>query len=111
MEEYKTNVGVTHIWPYSKLVNPEAQPFSSEREADVWDELRDLTFDEDVQGKICVALHASFNHDTYANDFTKTLQQNDVVNNRVAFYRPREVEFNVHRPGTPEHTFQSLRSV
>lgn len=35
----------------------------------------------------------------------------DVVNNRVTFYRPREVEFNVHRPATPEHTFQPLRSV
>jgi len=111
MQEHTNNVGVTHVWPCSKLVNPEAQPFSNEREADVWDELRDLTFDEDVRGKVFVALHASLNHDAYAGDFKREIEKDDVVNNRVTFYRPREVEFNVHRPATPEHTFQPLRSV
>src|SRR2546427_2090444 len=101
-EEHTTNrpVGITHIWPHSKLVNPEAQPFSDEREADVWDELRDLTFDEDVRGQICVALHATINHDAFANDFKEDLEKDDVVNNRVAFYVPREVEFHIHRPAT-----------
>ena len=111
MTEHTTNVGVTHIWPYSKLVNPEAQPFSDERGADVWDELRDLTFDEDLRGNICVALHASLNHDAYAGDFKREIEKDHVVNNRVTFYRPREVEFNVHHPATPEHTFQRLRGV
>src|SRR5713226_7689118 len=111
MQEHTNNVGVTHVWPCSKLVNPEAQSFSNEREADVWDELRDLTFDEDVTGKVFVALHTSLNHDAYAGDFKREIEQDDVVNNRVTFYRPREVEFNVHRPATREHAFQPLRSV
>jgi hypothetical protein len=113
MTEHITNtlVGVTHVWPYSKLVNPEAQPFSSEREADVWDELRDLTFDEDMRGEICVALHATVNHDAFASDFAEELQQDDVVNNRVSFYVPREVEFNIHRPATEAWSYQRLRSV
>jgi hypothetical protein len=111
MTEHTTNVGVTHIWPYSKIVNPEAQPFSNEREADVWDELRHLTFDDDVRGKIYVALHASFNHDAYAGDFKREIEKDHVVNNRVTFYRPREVEFNVHHPATREHSFQLPRSV
>src|SRR6266852_3729680 len=111
MLEHTTNVGVTHVWPYNKLVNPEAQPFSNERDAEVWDELRDLTFDEDVRGNVFVALHTSLNHDAYAGDFKREIEKDDVVNNRVMFYRPREGEFNVHRPATPEHTFQPLRSV
>src|SRR6266849_10531791 len=111
MLEHTTNVGVTHVWPHSKLVNAEAQPFSNERDAEVWDELRDLTFDEDVRGKVFVALHSSLNHDAYAGDFKREIEKDDVVNNRVTFYRPREVEFNVHRPATPEHTFQPFRSV
>ncbi len=110
-ETNNTLVDVTHIWPYSKHVNPEAQPFSDEREADVWDELRNLTFDEDVRGKICVALHAAFNHEAYAGDFKSEIEKDDVVNNRVTFYRPRKVEFNVHRPATPSYVFQPLRSV
>src|SRR6266567_9379418 len=113
MAEYANNtlVGVTHIWPYSTLVNQEAQPFSDERAADVWDELRDLTFDDDVRGKICVALHASHLHNDYATDFKEELEKDDVVNNRVAFYRPRNVEFHIHRPATRELKFQPLRSV
>ena len=112
-EQQTTNtlVGVTHIWPYSKLVNPEAQPFSREREAHVWDELRSLTFDEDARGQICVALHATINHNGFADDFTEDLEKDDVVNNRVSFYRPREVEFHIHSPAQPEWTYQPPRSV
>lgn len=110
-EQNNMSVGVTHIWPYSKLVNPEAQPFSNEREEDVWDELRSLTFDDDVRGDIGVAVHSTFHHNADANDFKKRLEEDDVVNSRVKFYHPREVKLNIHRPATPEHTFQPLRSV
>jgi hypothetical protein len=110
MTEYLTNtpVGVTHIWPYSKLVNPEAQPFSNEREADVWDELREMTFDEDMQGKICVALHSTLNHNAHANDFKKLLEKDDIASNRVSFFRPRVMELNIHRAATPEFSYQRV---
>ncbi len=110
VETNKQSARVTHIWPHSKIVNPEAQPFSSEREADVWAELRDMTFD-DERGKIFVALHASLHHTAYAGDFKKEIEKDGVVNNRVTFYRPREVELSVHRPATPAQTLQPLRSV
>ena len=62
VETNKQSARVTHVWPYSKIINPEAQPFSNEREADVWDELRDLTLDEDVWGKyVWHSMH--LNHD------------------------------------------------
>jgi hypothetical protein len=59
-----------------------------------------------VQGKICVALHESLNHNGAENDFKHELEKDVVANNRVAFYRPREVEFNIHRPATLERTYE-----
>lgn len=106
--EHATNspVGVAHVWPYSKLVNPEAQPFSSEREADVWDELRNLTFDDDLRGNIAVATHSD-NGDA----FLTQLKKDDVVISRVKFFSSREVEREIHHPATEAYTFQRLRSV
>ncbi len=102
---------ITHIWPYSKIVNPEAQPFSDERESDVWDELRELTLDDEVRGKICVALHDTLNHTASANAFNHELLRETVANNRVSFYRPREVELNIHRPAIAARSVQPFRSV
>lgn len=106
-----TSVGVTHVWPYNKFVNEDAQPISDEREADIWDELRDLTFDDDVQGNIFVALHETLNHNAAASDFKDKLEEDDVVTSRVSFYVPREVELTIHRPATAEWTFHKVRSV
>jgi hypothetical protein len=100
-----TPVGVTHIWPYSREINPDAQPFSSEREADVWEELRDFTLDDEVRGDICVALHSTF-HDTDANAFLKLLQKDDVADNRVHFYKPREQKLNIRKAATEAWTYQ-----
>jgi AAA domain len=111
MAEYTTNVGVTHIWPYSREINSDAQPFSEERESDIWDELRDLTLDDEVRGKIAVALHETLNHNATANTFNHELQRDDVGANRVTFYRPREVEFHIQRAATPARSYRPLRSV
>lgn len=110
-ETQSTPVGVTHVWPYGREVNPEAQAFSDEREADVWDELRSLTLDDEVRGKIAVALHETVNHNNAANTFNHELQKDDVGTNRVSFYRPREVELHIQRAAIPAHSFQRLRSV
>lgn len=87
MTEYANNtpVGVTHIWPYNRLINPDAQPFSSEREADVWDELRDLTFDKDAHGDIWVTTHVAVHHEQVKKEFANALLKDDVVYNRVSF--------------------------
>jgi hypothetical protein len=111
MTEYSTNtlVGVTHIWPYSKLVNPEAQPFSSEREADVWDELRDLTFDDDVRGKIAVITHTIHQNDR--DSFLNQLRKDDVDIDPVKFFPSRELERKIYHPASKAYSFQPLRSV
>src|SRR5437879_398502 len=104
-----TPVGVTHLWPHSKLINPEAQPFSHEREADVWDELRDLTFNDDLPGNIAVATFTAIQDDRDA--FLNQLKKEDVVLNRVKFFPSREVELKIHHPATEAHSCQRLRSV
>ncbi len=106
MKETLTNtVGVTHIWPYSREINPAAHPFSSEREADVWNELRDLTLDEEVRGDICIALHSTFQHNADANAFLKSLEKDDVADNRVHFYKPREQKLNIRKAATVAWTY------
>ncbi|MHB8218324.1 MAG: AAA family ATPase [Candidatus Sulfotelmatobacter sp.] len=92
--------GVTHIWPYNTFLNPSAEPFSDEREADVWEELRYLTFDDDVRGDIAVATHVSEMSVSKAI-VTDELKKDDVVYSRVKFWTNRELECNVYRPATP----------
>jgi hypothetical protein len=111
MQDHTDNkAGVTHIWPYNKFLNPSAKPFSDEREADVWEELRDLTFDNDVRGNICVTIHSTFLYREEKSDFTKELMQDDVVFSRVKFIAPRDVELKVHRPATPAYSLPRLTS-
>jgi hypothetical protein len=105
-DQTDTKTRVTHIWPNSKQFIPEAQPFSDEREADVWDELRNLTFDEDVRGNIGVVTHYPDEQD----DFLSILKKEDVVLSRVCFFKSREVEWSVHRPATEAH-YSQLQSV
>ncbi len=109
MEQSTTNkAGITHIWPYSKLINPDAQPFSSEREDDVWEELRDLTFDDDVPGSIWVAPHDDPYTDRNKGTWLGNLAQDDFVTNRVKRIHHREVEYTVHRPATEARSYQIL---
>lgn len=105
-----TLVGVTHVWPYNKLINPEAQPFSNERESDVWDELRNLTFDDDVRGSIWVAPHSDPYTDWDKGTWIGNLAQDDFVMNRVKRLRPREAEYKVHRPATKARTHQLVNA-
>src|ERR1700730_2245662 len=112
-----TPVGITHVWPYNRITNSDAKPISDERESDVWDELRELTFDEDVRGKIAVLTHEKDivcangewgnNHNVTCTTLIETFQEDDVVNNRLGFFEPREVEWEVHHPATAEFTFKS----
>jgi hypothetical protein len=103
MTEEQTTKGITHIWPHS-LLNPDAQPISDEREVDVWDELRDFTFDDDP-GTIWVALHDHTYKDWDRGTCIGELAQDDFVVNRVRYIQPREVEYKVHRPATEARTF------
>jgi hypothetical protein len=108
---------ITHVYPKLPVALGERdevgnfipdhvqEPISDEREGDVWDELRELTFDEEVRGKVCVALHASFNHAAYEGDFTKQFEKEDVVINRLAFYPLREVEHRIRKRATPSRTY------
>lgn len=92
-------VGITHIWPGNKLINPNAQPFSDERETDVWDELRALSFDLEhdlKQGRITVVTH----YPDGGEDFLSVLKKGEVVLSRVFFFEPREIELKVHRLAT-----------
>ena len=108
--EHSTHQGVIHIWPHSKLINPEAQPFSSERESDVWEELRNLTFnDDDVRGNIAVATHTAEQDDR--DSFLNQLKKEDVVLRRVKFLASHEVELEIHHPATKAYSFQPLRNV
>jgi hypothetical protein len=114
MEQQTT---MTHIWPYSKFFNPEAKPFSEEREADVWDELRDLTFDEDVRGNIAFLIHEEDivcangewgnNHNVTSTSIIEKFQEDHVVNNRYSFFEQRELEQEIHSPATEEISFTS----
>lgn len=123
IRDIKTTVGITHVWPHSKLFNPDAQPFSDERESDVWDELRDVTLNDDEWGELRVATHTCFNYefkketDVRVNyeaekeTVTEQLTNDDVAISRVKFYSPRDVELNIHRAATPAYSFHRLRSI
>jgi hypothetical protein len=99
--------GITHIWPRNKFINPDAKPFSDEREADVYDEIRDLTFDDDVRGSIYIAPHDFIWKDWTPGTFTGNLSQDDFVVSRVKTLTHREVEYEVHRPATENITLRS----
>lgn len=108
MTELTTNrAAVTRIWPYKQQFNPAAQPFSDEREADIWEELRDLTFDEDVRGNVIVATHTP-DLRVSKEIVTEQLLHDDVVINRVQFWEPREVACNVYRSGHNEAVKKSV---
>jgi hypothetical protein len=120
MPEANTNNGpvdITHIWPYSKQLNADAKPISDERESDVWDELRDLTFDEDVRGDIAFLTHEEdivcangewgSNHNVTCTTLIEKFQEDLVVNNRFSFFAQREVEQEIHNPATEEIVFTS----
>lgn len=98
-------MSITHIWPYNEFVNAGAQPFSDEREVDVWDELRDFTFDDDTTGKIWIALHDHDYKDWDRGTCIGELAQDDFVVNRVQYIKPRDVEYKVHRPATEARTY------
>ncbi|MCU1301587.1 MAG: hypothetical protein JWQ87_1871 [Candidatus Sulfotelmatobacter sp.] len=98
--------GITHIWPHSTPINPDAQPFSDEREADVWDDLRDMTFKKPCS--IAVVTHTTLQNDR--DSFLTQLKKDDFVFNRVKFLASREVELQIHRPCTEASSFQGLRS-
>ena len=100
---------ITHIWPYSRLLNPDAQPFSWERESDVWEELRDLTFDDDLRGKIAVVTHTTHQDDRDA--FLNQLRKDDVDIDPVKFFPSREVQRKIYHPAKEAFSFQPLRSV
>ena len=105
MHTTNDRAGVTHIWPYNKLFNPDAQPFSGESDSDVWAELRDLTLDDDVRGNIVVATHVAdlrVSKEIVIEEFLK----GDVVYSRIKFVQPREVEWNVYRPARSAHHFE-----
>lgn len=110
-EHQTTPVGIAHVWPYNRITNPDAKPISSERASDVWDELRDFTFDEDVRGDIAVITHEGAYFNQIANQFKNELQSDEVVSSRVKFYAPRQVELTIHRPATAGFTFKRPRSV
>jgi hypothetical protein len=119
MGQQQTNaaVGITHIWPYSKAFNDGAKAISDQREADVWDELRDLTFDEEVRGSIAFLTHEedilcsngewTTNHAVTCTSLKDKLQEDSVVNNRVSFYEQREIEQTIHHPATEQFSFVS----
>lgn len=107
MHTTNDRAGVTHIWPYKQQFNSAAQPFSDEREADIWEELRDLTFDEDVRGNVIVATHTP-DLRVSKEIVTEQLLHDDVVINRVQFWEPREVACNVYRSGHNEAVKKSV---
>src|ERR1700733_2384175 len=91
---------VTHIWPYNQHFNPDAQPVSGERETDVWEELRELTFDDELRGKVVFATHVT--DSPIGEDIVmEELLKGDFVHSRVQFWEPREVECKVHRHANP----------
>ena len=97
---------VTHIWPYSKLFNPDAQPCSDERESDAWDELRDLTFNED-RDCIAVVTHSVYTDEN--DDFLNRLRKEVVTTNRVKFYSTRDIEVEIFHPSVETHTIKALK--
>jgi hypothetical protein len=102
--------GVTHVWPHSRLINPEAQPFSDEREAHVWEELRGLTFNNiDLRGSLAVLTSTVLQDDR--DSFLNRLKKDDVAISRVKFFPTREVELKIHRPATQPRSLQSLRCI
>ena len=109
MTDTKDKPKITHVWPYSKFFNLEAQPVSDEREPDVWEELRGLTFNDDLPGNIAVATHTPEQDDRDA--FLNELKKEDVVLSRVKFFASREVELEIHHPATEAYSFKRLRSV
>lgn len=104
-EQTTNNKGITHIWPYNKALNPSAEPFSDEREGDVWEEMRDLTFDDNVRGNIAVATHVSDIASVSKAIVTDELTKGDVVYSRVKFWTTRELQCNIYRPATPAGSF------
>src|SRR5579871_967032 len=95
---------ITHIWPGNKLVNPDAQPFSNERESDVWDEVRELTYDNDARGGVAVLLHTGCAHEDAKETFTEEIVKDHVVISNVKFFAPRELESEIYHPEQPERT-------
>jgi hypothetical protein len=92
---------ITHIWPINTTINPDAKPFSDEREDDVYAELRDLTLHDDTRGDIWVAPHDFVYDDWDAGTFYGSLcNGGDFTSDRVKTLAHRDVELTVHRAAT-----------
>lgn len=88
-EQLTAPVGITHVWPRGKTSDKSATPFSDERASDVWDEIGDLTCDEDRKRKVVVLTHEGALHDVTAENILESLKRHgNFVNERVKFAEP-----------------------